>query len=470
MIGMFSPHLKHSIQGKTLALVLLLFTSIELLAIPQFENFEPLLFSEKGKELVVEFKAEHISKYKSLEEMAKLSDSEKLAYKETVLVPLMKYLFGPLTYRSIGGVKSILSIDIDWAAAYLNNATIVLPYHYKGLWLIANKIAETSNLILPIPKNEKALFSPNWKKCTDSELEHQTQSFYWYFWDPSRYGCEHKAGVQYDLIKIDLKEKTPFTQLTYPEYQKMIKIEDGQKVLRATFAFGYIEDLALPEPDKDTDIGVAQYRKFINDLKQLLKRDFNVEDIYLKDYKNGLVPRKLVIGKLFKFKKADINFEVKVVVNAGVDQMDIFARSFAHDHDSYFAWMGHSRVGSGFDAQVFRQMLLSNPSYYSISKDYQLIFWGGCNSYSYYADPFFKFKAAIQPEVDANGTKALDIVANALPSLFVLNASYAMVHLKALLNIDKPTSYQDLIKQMENEAALYGTSTLSVVLGDEDNQ
>jgi hypothetical protein len=149
--------------------------------------------------------------------------------------------------------------------------------------------------------------------------------------------------------------------------------------------------------------------------------------------------------------------------------MKIFAKSFAHDHDSYFAWFGHSRVGSGFDAENFKYMVSQNPTYYSISPNYQLIYWGGCNSYSYYTRPFFKVKARAFPKIDPKGTKNLDIIANGLPSYFVLYSEIAMIQLQALLNWEHPTSYQSMVDQTENVVKNFGATALSVVLGDEDN-
>lgn len=450
--------------------ILFIFGSLQGFAQVGSSGFQPLLFSEKGQEVEVVFKSIHASQFKDLEAVQRLSSYEKSAYKETTLAPLLKYLFGPLTYRSIGGIKAIIELDVDWASAYLQGETVILPYRYKGLWMVDKTMVEVNKLVLPIPRNENSLLSSRWKRCTDSDPDHQTESFYWYFWDPSRYGCDHKEGVEYDQVKVEFVQKSSFTQVSYPEYQKMLKNEDGKKVLKATFAFGYIDDLSSPLPDIDPDIGVAQFRKFISELKTILKNNYTSQDIHLGEYReNSFINKKLVIGKLFKFSRAGVNFEIKVVTNAGVDQMDIFAKSFAHDHDSYFAWLGHSRVGSGFDAMVFKQMLLSNPNYYSITNNYQLVYWGGCNSYSYYAEPFFKIKAAQQPELDPAGTKSLDIIANALPSLFILNARNALVQLRALINMDRPTSYQNMIKEMEQEAASVGTKTLAVVLGDEDN-
>jgi hypothetical protein len=470
---------KHSFELKVFQEILMLaqflsivimFISFQSLAQSNSGEFLPFLFSERGQEVEVQFKSVHNSRFKDLESVQQLSEYEKSAYKETYMVPLLKYLFGPLTYRSIGGVKVIREIEIDWGGAGLLNGVVQLPYRYKGLWMLDKNTIAVNKLILPIPRNENNLLSSRWKRCTDSQPNHQTESFYWYFWDPTRYGCDHKEGVEYDLVPIEFLQKSEFTQLSFPEYQKMLKFENGKKVLKATFAFGYIEDLSSPLPDTDSDIGVVQFRKFISELKNILKNNYITQDIYLSEYKqNSFINKKLVIGKLFKFLKSGVQYEIKVVTNAGVDQMDIFAKSFAHDHDSYFTWLGHSRVGSGFDAMVFKQMLVAHPTYYSVSNDYQLVYWGGCNSYSYYAEPFFKIKAAIQPELDPAGTKSLDIIANALPSLFILNARNALVQLRALMNLDAPTSYQSIIKEMEQEAASVGTKTLAVVLGDEDN-
>lgn len=136
--------------------------------------------------------------------------------------------------------------------------------------------------------------------------------------------------------------------------------------------------------------------------------------------------------------------------------MDIFADSYAKKHEGFFGWFGHSRVGSGFDAEQFRRNVERHPETFSLSPDYQIIYWAGCNSYSYYTLPFFEMKAALNFEQDPNGTKKLDLISNALPSLFSFNAYNADVFLQALLNWKKPTSYQVLI--------------IVNVLGDEDNE
>ena len=110
-----------------------------------------------------------------------------------------------------------------------------------------------------------------------------------------------------------------------------------------------------------------------------------------------------------------------------------------------------------------------NPDVFNITKNHQLIYWAGCNSYSYYTKPFFDFKVDIFNQ-DFKGTKGLDIISNGLPSYFSLNAKNAIVLARAFINYaDKKTSYQDIVNQIETQSNLNGIDVLVNVIGDEDN-
>ena len=114
-------------------------------------------------------------------------------------------------------------------------------------------------------------------------------------------------------------------------------------------------------------------------------------------------------------------------------------------------------------------MLIHNRNYYSVSPNYQMVYWGGCNSYSYYTLPFFDFKAHIANGLDPYGTKGLDIIANGLPSYFNLNADNGAIVLKHLLNWNNRPSYQTIVNELEARANANGVDVLVAVLGDEDN-
>ncbi len=433
------------------------------------DNNNQRFYAQIANEYVVQFSAVYRTEMTSLDEVAKLADWQKQNLEKYQVAETVAYLFGPATNREIGGAKRDQLIQINWSGAYVGaDGQVEIPYTYSGSWILHQNYK--ANFQLPIPYNENIVYSTNWKLCTDSAPEHQTQSFYWYFWDPTRSGCDHIEGVHYQMTTLKISKQTIPTEATYPQYDDLLKSNGINRNLQMTMAFGYVEDPADFQPFTDSDFGIREFQKSVKKTRASLKKYKATETPILQgEYLNAPNPD-LQIGVRFQGMKDGVNFTVNVVATAGIDQMEIFAKSFAHDHDGIFGWFGHSRVGSGFDANNFGQMVKNNPSYYSISDQYQLIYWGGCNSYSYYSLPFFKFKAAKDPQNDPNGTKKLDILGNGLPSLFAFNAFNAEVTINTFMNWETRTSYQEIVNTLENNATSYGATVLVNILGDEDNQ
>lgn len=427
-------------------------------------------YSSGGVEQKVRFKAIIRTSEFSLAEIPQLSDYQKSSFEKYSIKEVVQFLFGPLTHRELGGMRTDSKIIVDWASARMNGGLVELDYKYDGVWIIANHgLAEKTIYNLPLPYDTSNLFTPNWLKCTDSEPEHQTEDFYWYFWDPTRFGCDHTLGKEYQLITIQLGERTVNQKQTYPNYKEILKSNLVENNLQMTFAFGYVSDVENSNPDKDTDYGMQEYRKFVRYMdKQAKKLKLTKSSITQAEYLGSAFPEK-VIGYRYTGIKNGVNVEIKVVTSANIDQMELFAKSYAHDHDGFFAWFGHSRVGSGFDARNFKSIVDGNPDYYSITPQYQLVYWAGCNSYSYYTLPFFDHKAQLNSN-DPKGTLGLDILSNGLPSLFSFNAYNAIVTFNALINWETPTSYQTIIQDLENYGSKSGITVLVNILGDEDNQ
>ena len=114
-----------------------------------------------------------------------------------------------------------------------------VPYSYEGTWLIRKDFAK-SPYALPLPYHERMWETPQWKSCGDSQPDHQTQSFLWYFWLPSRYGCDQKLDVDYQMVDISLSDETEQTISTFPEYARMIRVKNGKKIMKMTYAFGNV--------------------------------------------------------------------------------------------------------------------------------------------------------------------------------------------------------------------------------------
>lgn len=422
------------------------------------------LYSRSADEYNVAFRALLRTKWKSIEQISVLSASQKKEFEEYTLRPTVKYIFGPLTNRSLGGEQKGSQLTILWSEAAMDHGVVAVPYNYSGQWLVNKKAVANGDIAVPIPFDLDGLITPRWKNCTDSAPEHQDYSWYWYFWDPSRYGCDHQEGVQYQVITPQLVKKTEQTVVSYPEYKAMIQ----GNTIRMTFAFGYVEDNYSPDPFTDRDMGMDQFRSFL----AMVRKDTGIynprqSEILEREYL-GSSNDSRKIGMRFQFEKRGVLFDIKVVAAASIDQMEIFTKSFSHDHDAFFGWFGHSRVGNGFDADKFARLTRQSPSFYTLTPNYQMIYWAGCNSYSYYTKPFFDFKANLIPQ-DVKGTKSLDIISNGLPSYFSLNAANAEVLLDVVVNFDRNATYQEIVNRIERQSNASGIYVLANVLGDEDN-
>lgn len=424
----------------------------------------PEFYSSAGREREATFTASFLSDLRSLSEVQAMTADQKLRFQQNQMEPTLKFIFGPLTNRAIGGPQRGLTLKVDWNSARIERGRVLIPYQYNGIWIVDKNLG--GQFSLPVPFNKRDLFTANWKNCTDSAPDHQTEWFYWYFWDPARFGCEHREGNEFQTVNVKLGAETINQAATFPEYEKMFRSSGVENKMQLTFAFGYVQDPEVPNPETDFDQGIFEYRSFTEHLRQM--RGF-VESPILQNEYRGSRNGDTVIGHRFQGRIQDKEFVINVVAAAGIDQMELFAKSFAHDHDSFFGWFGHSRVGSGFDAERFGQMLLSDPGYYSVTANYQMVYWGGCNSYSYYTLPFFEFKARVAGGADPKGTKGLDIIANGLPSYFMLNADNASIVLGRLLNWQQKPSYQSIVDELEARAHQVGINVLVAVLGDEDN-
>lgn len=443
----------------TLLSVLFMSCSDSVRGVSQNDAPADSLYSKKGSEIKVQFRADYRTTYASLDEVDLPATKENI--RQTA-----RFLFGPLTHRQIAAPQKGEKIEILINDLKLVDGKVYVPYIYRAVWLI-HKDAVSSSLTLPVPYSIESLRTPDWTLCTDSDPEHSTWSFLWYFWDPRRRGCDHQAQREYQVVTVGMSETTPQTIASYPEYQRMIREENGQKTLSMTFAFGYVNDNHRPKPFSDSDAGAREFQLFHSRVEKTLGAlGFSKSSILRKEYGGSSTE---MVGSRFVGEQGDIRVSVSVVAAAGVDQMELFAHSYATLHEGFFGWFGHSRVGSGFDAERFAMMVDYEPQTYSISPDYQLIYWAGCNSYSYYTLPFFEMKAELDPRTDPNGSKNLDLISNGLPSYFSLNAKNAEVIFKALLYWQQPTSYQDIIDQIERDSARRGISVLVNVLGDEDN-
>ncbi len=424
-------------------------------------------YSSAGREHAVSFDGIFLTDWISLEAVQSMSEAERVSYEKYQIQPLKKFVFGPAIYRTQAGIQSGGKIRAQWTEARLERGRVAVPFHYDGVWILEKNLAAGGEFRFPLPFNPNELFTRYWLSCTDVDPAHQYRSILWYYWDPSRPGCDHQEGLQYQEVTVRVGSETLNQPKSYPEYTRMLRTEGEVSVLRMTFAFGYAEEPTNARPESDYAQGIQEYRWFLTYARGHLT-NFVETPIRAAEYPDGLGdPR--IIGYRFEGQTSNVKTIVSVVAAAGIAPMRLFARSFAQDHEGFFGWFGHSQIGEGFDAEAFHWIVESDRARYSILPDYQLVYWGGCNSYAYYTLPFFGLKAAASSGADPKGTLGLDILAHGLPSYFSLNSDQASVLLRALIRWEQKTSYQEIVGELERNASRSGFRLLAAVLGDEDN-
>ena len=86
----------------------------------------------------------------------------------------------------------------------------------------------------------------------------------------------------------------------------------------------------------------------------------------------------------------------------------------------------------------------------------------GCDTYAYIDSALADAHSAVNPD-DPEGTKYLDVVANAMPSLFRSMPKATMAIFVGLLNYDEPKTYEEILVEIDDyEVAL--------VTGEHDNE
>lgn len=416
-------------------------------------------YAREGREAKVVFYGVFISPFKTVEEFQSDLKGNTVSLELWTIPRAMRFLIGPLSYRKIGMVRDF-TIQVDPHSAYMTRSgTVGVHYKYEGTWLLNNSINQGS-FQLPVPFNLDLLKTEKWLLCTDQSPQHQNDAFYFYYWDPSRKNCDQKERAHYKMATV-VYQDIDNQKKSYPEYDKLINSGNQKNNLQMTFAFGYMAARENADPYTDNDGNMNNFRTFLGKVRELAKT-LSLEEtpIFQSEYLNPLRPE-VQIGSRFVGSKNGVRLEIKVVADADVEAMDLFAKSYAHDHDAFFGWFGHSRVGSQTDINNFRFKLDSDPEFYQISRQYQIIYWGGCTSYAYYVKGLAEMKE--------NGTKGLDLVTTGFSSLFTPFPDNAKIWMDVLTNWEKPTSYQKIVSDLEQTSTKLNRALIVNVIGDEDN-
>lgn len=358
-----------------------------------------------------------------------------------------------------------------------------VTYELKGRGIFRTKFKDYV-FIVPIAPDE--LYSVAKGKC--QKTSEGGESSYWYDWKVDTLGCLLVEGKHYSKVKASLKI-IKATKETYPEYEKLV-VNDQ---LTATMYFGAAdhnnknwdpltstEDFAEWEINfneerddpfgsrfnkvqyKNSDAGAAGYRQTRDFLIGLGFTARRYDEKELRQIYNPKLASKLPFAEeLIKRGANGKTMKVRLLfleTQASVEDSEGFHRFYMNSlkNDGVIFYNGHSGLGKNLSLDIIDSRYGSSVV---LNPNYQIIHFGSCIPYAYYADMYFTRKIN---QNDKNGTKNLDIFAYGKESHFKATEDQ-----KFLSALDKyvftgvKTSYQNIITATPVD--LFG------VLGDEDN-
>ncbi len=365
---------------------------------------------------------------------------------EVAIDEQLLYTVGQLNgFNSVGRLDQVQVKNVE-AISTPTGCNITYEARMPVAWGRSGTPPEQVELLLPqdVSKDAVDTFVDQYTAdCVDIHAHDVTPGVFWYYYRPNNFHCE--------LAETDIFRFTAFskpsentTEGKYPEYHKVCE----DYVLNFVAIFGFARD----EYDS-WDVGVNGYGKFVEAVRRELGDAATVEPT------NGAVrpgrdqPVTVIKAQLEDGRTVVVNtFLIRSVTAAS---SEFWARYEALTPTADFiVYNGHSGLGQNVRKLARRGEW--RPGQYSI------VFMNGCDTYAYIDSALADAHAAVNPD-DPEGTKYLDIVANAMPSLFRSMPAATMAIIRGLLSYDDPMTYEEILKNIDSyEVAL--------VTGEHDNE
>ncbi|MEM7604063.1 MAG: PPC domain-containing protein [Myxococcota bacterium] len=354
--------------------------------------------------------------------------------------------------RGVGRLDQVELSDVDVAAqedgTYLVRYSARLPV----AWGRRADVPNEYTLQLPRDVRSSALtdFADTYgHSCVDWGAHDVDSGSMWYYYRPSRRGCSFAQGSIMETV-ADVSASDIQTTGRFPEYDLVWQ----DNILRVVAVFGKYEDGAT----SSGDAGIAAYNTFAREMNRTLA-----------EYASGNVDLRTepeVIPSSPGVEHDELRWhgilpdgnEVEVVALL-VDNVRTAGRAFddrygelSSDADLIF-YNGHAGLGANIRALARKGQWVEG--------QYAVVFMNGCDSYAYVDSALWDAHAEINPD-DAEGTKYLDLISNALPSYFRSMPRATLALIDGLLAYDAPRTYEQIFADIDSQQVV-------LVSGEQDN-
>jgi hypothetical protein len=357
------------------------------------------------------------------------------------------------TIGQLNGANSVGRLDKLELIGTPTHANGVISYEAKMpvAWGDKNNVPSTFELILPASNNYDALqrFADAYSHtCVDWGAHDVDSGSMWYYYRPLRSGCTLAAADIYKATATITPSPINSTG-KFPEYDKVW--EDDQ--FNVVAIFGKYEDGATTS----SDAGIAAYNQFVAEMKRELPgRGTVVSTPATIPTSPGVgTPRISWVATASDGKTINVNAFLTDNVTDDLNNDPSFRQAYESlsTRADFIVYNGHAGLG------VNIRSLAQEGQW--VAGQYVVVYMNGCDTYAYIDSALNDAHRAVNPD-DPNGTKYIDIVANAMPAFFASMSGATMSMFRGLANHQDPQTYEQIFRSVDR-------SQVVLVSGEQDN-
>ena len=351
------------------------------------------------------------------------------------------YTVGQLNgHNSVGRLDQVDISEHEWTET-ATGCQITYKARMPVAWGESSDVPESYTLILPrrIGWSAQEDFVAKYTDtCLDRGAHDVDAGVFWYYFRPERQNCELDDS---DVIRIaaDVQPNADETEGMYPEYD-MVWSDD---TLNVVAIFGKAK-----EDSVGFDSGMNAARNFASKAERELGD--SVTDVQTTGEGEGgtvLITATLPDGRR-------VNVHVFMIRSVSAASSDFWSQyEQLTPTADYIVYNGHSGLGANIRKLARRGAWRTG--------QYTIVFMNGCDTYAYIDSALADAHAEVN-EDDPNGTKYLDVVANAMPSYVSSTASATMAIMRGLLSYEEPMTYEEILKHID-------AAEVALVTGEHDN-
>jgi hypothetical protein len=287
------------------------------------------------------------------------------------------------------------------------------------------------------------------KKCLDTHASQVSPGIFWYYYRPLKMSCplsflNERPPELVKTIKAKLSYSDEQSFNKKPEYKKIW--EDNRLIV--VNIFGKATEFA----QNSSDSGIKAYNEMVNmvldtwGLPISSNIDLSNHELFISQSNENYIELhyQLDSGQILEI--------YLLLVDSLISPGKIFLNQYAKLSGiaDFVSYSGHADLGGNIKR-------LASYAHF-LPQQYQIYLINGCDTFAYVDEALFKAHQKVNP--GEAKTKYLDLITNAMPSFFHMNASTNMSVIKSLLG--RKDTYSDLLSQFDPYQR-------SLVIGEEDN-